>query len=95
MDSDSESQDSDDGRRFRFEATRKDNVQLDAKMKKLSTLKSQQESCYNNIKHKNKKDKFKRNYNREHKHSKELNNDNRDSKYSTKYSKNEIKKFKT
>lgn len=94
MDSDSESQDSDDGRRFRFEATRKDNVQLDAKMKKLSTLKSQQESCYNNIKHKNKKDKFKRNYNREHKHSKELNNDNRDSKYSTKYSKNEIKNSK-
>lgn len=92
MDSDSESQDSDDGRRFRFETTRKDNIQLDTKMRKLSTLKSQQESCYSNIEHKNKKDKFKRNYNKEeHKHSKELNNDNRDSKYSTKYSKNQTK----
>lgn len=92
MDSDSESQDSDDGRRFRFEATRKDNVQMDTKMRKLSSLKSQQESCYSNIEHKNKKDKFKRNYNKEeHKHSKELNNDNRDSKYSTKYLKNETK----
>ncbi|XP_043787336.1 putative uncharacterized protein DDB_G0282499 [Apis laboriosa] len=92
MDSDSESQDSDDGRRFRFEATRKDNVQMDTKMRKLSTLKSQQESCYSNTEHKNKKDKFKHNYNKEeHKHSKELNNDNRDSKYSTKYLKNETK----
>lgn len=92
MDSDSESQDSDDGRRFRFEATRKDNIQLDTKMRKLSSLKSQQESRYS-IERKNKKDKFKRNYNREeHKHSTELNNDNRDSKYSTKYSKNETKR---
>ncbi|KOC70765.1 Uncharacterized protein KIAA1704 [Habropoda laboriosa] len=91
MDSDSESQDSDDGRRFRFEATRKDNVRPDAKLEKLSRSKSEQESSHNNIEHEDKKDKFKHNCSRgEHRLSKERDVDNRDVKYSTKYSKHSL-----
>ncbi|KOX67878.1 hypothetical protein WN51_06924 [Melipona quadrifasciata] len=90
MDSDSESQDSDDGRRFRFEATRKDNVQLDAKLGKLSRSKSEHESGYNDAEHKDKKDKSKRHCNKgEHKFSKELDSDN-DSKHCTKHSKHSV-----
>ncbi|XP_043521099.1 uncharacterized protein LOC122534488 [Frieseomelitta varia] len=91
MDSDSESQDSDDGRRFRFEATRKDNVQLDAKLGKLSRSrsKSEHESGYNDTEHKDKKDKSKRHCNKEHKFSKELDSDN-DFKHCTKHSKHSV-----
>ncbi|OAD47014.1 hypothetical protein WN48_05776 [Eufriesea mexicana] len=91
MDSDSESQDSDDGRRFRFEATRKDNVQLDTKLGKLSRLKSEQELCYDDIKYKDRTDKSKHNCNREeYRPSKELDIDNKDFKYPTKYSKHSL-----
>ncbi|XP_033351978.1 transcription initiation factor TFIID subunit 1 [Bombus vosnesenskii] len=85
MDSDSESQDSDEGRRFRFEATRKDNVQVDVK-----SGKSEQEFCYSDIEYKDKKDKSKHDCNREHRFSKELNIDNKDLKYSTKYTKHSV-----
>ncbi|CAK9832122.1 GPALPP motifs-containing protein 1 [Anthophora retusa] len=91
MDSDSESQDSDEGRRFRFEATRKDNVHPDSKLEKLSRSKSEQESSYNSIDHEDKKDKSKHNCSRgEHRLSKERDVDNRDLKYSTKYSKHSL-----
>lgn len=90
MDSDSESQDSDEGRRFRFEATRKDNVQLDAKLGKLSRSKSEHESGYNDTEHKDKKDKSKRHCNKgEHKFSKEPDSDN-DFKHCTRHSKHSV-----
>ncbi|XP_050488749.1 serine/threonine-protein kinase fray2-like [Bombus huntii] len=79
------SQDSDEGRRFRFEATRKDNVQVDVK-----SGKSEQEFCYSDIEYKEKKDKSKHDCNREHRFSKELNIDNKDLKYSTKYTKHSV-----
>nr|XP_034189578.1 serine/threonine-protein kinase fray2 [Osmia lignaria]XP_034189579.1 serine/threonine-protein kinase fray2 [Osmia lignaria]XP_034189580.1 serine/threonine-protein kinase fray2 [Osmia lignaria]XP_034189581.1 serine/threonine-protein kinase fray2 [Osmia lignaria] len=83
MDSDSESQDSDDGRRFRFEATRKDNLQPETKLGKLSKVKSEHKSCYNDIECKSRKDKSKRDCNRdEHRSSRERDTDNRDIKYS-------------
>lgn len=86
MDSDSESQDSDDGRRFRFEATRKDNIQVDTKLRKLASSKLEQESCHND-----EKDKSKDDCNRgEHRLSKERDSDNKDLKYSTKYSKHSV-----
>ncbi|XP_012149368.2 uncharacterized protein LOC100876447 [Megachile rotundata] len=83
MDSDSESQDSDDGRRFRFEATRKDNLQLETKLGKLLKLRSEHKSCYNDVECKSRKDKSKRDCNRdEHRVSRERDTDNRDIKYS-------------
>ncbi|XP_076752203.1 uncharacterized protein LOC143424182 [Xylocopa sonorina] len=91
MDSDSESQDSDDGRRFRFEATRKDNVHMDAKLGKLprSRSGSGQGLCHNNTTYEDKKDKSKYDCNRgEHRLSKERDVNDKDLKYSTKYTKN-------
>ena len=88
MDSDSESQDSDDGRRFRFEATRKDNVQPEPKLGKLSRSKSDYKSTYNDVEYKDRKEKSKHDSSRrEHRCSKERDVDNRDLKYSAKYSK--------
>ncbi|XP_076246476.1 uncharacterized protein LOC143186654 [Calliopsis andreniformis] len=88
MDSDSESQDSDDGRRFRFEATRKDNVQPESKLGKPSRSNSEHKSAYEDIDHKDRKDRSKyESSRREHRSSKERDVDNRDLKHSAKYSK--------
>ncbi|XP_076639900.1 uncharacterized protein LOC143351816 [Colletes latitarsis] len=88
MDSDSESQDSDDGRRFRFEATRKDYVHPEAKLGKHSRSKSECKSSYDDVEYRDRKDKSKHDSSRrEHRSSKEQDVDNRDLKHSAKYSK--------
>lgn len=85
MDSDSESQDSDDGRRFRFEATRKDSVApVDTadKTKKKS-------------KHKSSRCESSRHYRTDRKerskHESSKNTDDKDLRYSVKHSKHESK----
>lgn len=88
MDSDSESQDSDDGRRFRFEATRKDNVHPEAKLGKQLRSKSECKSSYDDVEYKDRKEKSKHDGSRrEHRSSKEQDVDNRDLKHAAKYSK--------
>ncbi|XP_053980294.1 serine/threonine-protein kinase prpf4B [Hylaeus volcanicus] len=88
MDSDSESQDSDDGRRFRFEATRKDNVHPEAKLGKHSRSKSDCKSSYNDAEYRDRKEKSKHDSSRrEHRSSKEQDATDRDLKHSGKYSK--------
>ncbi|XP_043263905.1 uncharacterized protein DDB_G0283697-like [Colletes gigas] len=88
MDSDSESQDSDDGRRFRFEATRKDYVHPEAKLGKHSRSKSECKSGYDDVDYRDRKEKSKHDSGRrEHRSSKEQDVDNRDLKHSAKYSK--------
>lgn len=88
MDSDSESQDSDDGRRFRFEATRKDNVQPEPKFGKLSKSNSEHKSSYDDAEYKDRKERSKyESSRREHRYSKERDVDNKDLKHSAKYSK--------
>ncbi|XP_017882109.1 protein starmaker [Ceratina calcarata] len=83
MDSDSESQDSDDGRRFRFEATRKDTVQG-----KLSRSESEQEfGCNAAGLYEDRKDKPKHSCNRgEHRLLRDQDINDKDSKHSTRNS---------
>lgn len=87
MDSDSESQDSDDGRRFRFEATRKDNVRPEPKLGKRTRSKSEHKSDYDDAEYKDRKDKSKHDSRREHRSSKERDTEDRDLRHVSKHSK--------
>lgn len=92
MDSDSESQDSDDGRRFRFEATRKDNVQQESKLGKQSRSKSERDYGHNDAQHEDKRNRIENSdFNKGAPGlSKERDNDNRDLKHSAKYLKHSL-----
>ncbi|KMQ86348.1 gpalpp motif-containing protein 1 [Lasius niger] len=86
MDSDSESQDSDDGRRFRFEATRKDSVApIDtADRTKTPKKKSKHKSSHCESSRHYRTDRKERS-----KHESGRNTDDKDLRYSVKYSKHE------
>ncbi|XP_015438423.1 PREDICTED: protein starmaker [Dufourea novaeangliae] len=95
MDSDSESQDSDDGRRFRFEATRKDNVRPEPKHGKHSRSKSDYKSDYDGVEYRDRKERSKHDSSRrERRSSKEQDTDDRDLRHASKCSKHESKSSK-
>lgn len=88
MESDSESQDSDDGRRFRFEATRKDSVAPVDTADRTNTSKKKS-------KHKSSRSESSRHYRTDRKerskHESGRNTDEKDLRYSVKYSRHESK----
>lgn len=79
MDSDSESQDSDDGRRFRFEATRKDSVAPVNTTDRTKTLKKHKSSHSENYRDRKERPK----------HESSSKTDDKDLRHSTKHSKHE------
>ncbi|XP_033325441.2 uncharacterized protein LOC117219969 [Megalopta genalis] len=96
MDSDSESQDSDEGRRFRFEATRKDNVRPEPKLGKRARSKPEYKSDHDDVEYKERKEKSKHDSSRrERRASKEQEADDKDLRHASKYSKHNVHEVKS
>ncbi|XP_076662225.1 uncharacterized protein LOC143365704 [Halictus rubicundus] len=96
MDSDSESQDSDEGRRFRFEATRKDNVRPEPKLGKRARSKPDYKSDHDDAEYKERKEKSKHESSRrERRSSKEQETDDKDFRHASKYSKHNVHEVKS